>query len=259
VYYNQQGVSKRQFLSRLRRQVNRNSSILMRRKVYPSRLARLRPTEQRYLTNPVQRRIVSQLKSAYDSATFTVPNNGWAVRTICSGITQGPSSNLERIGDRINFQKIYGRLIVQSEDVDGTERWPITESNNGVIFRVVIVEDKQSNGNAATASQVFDTAFSTANTVQQFNNLSNTERFRILHDQIVNMAQGQFPGGMVEFYLKPNVITKYNVDATTGAVADILTGNILMFITCQYAASMPATGTVGLTVKSHIRLRFTDL
>lgn len=245
------------------RNANMARKLLKRRKATPgykrkwlsSAARQLTVNPPRYLRNPVRGRIISQLKFNQLTSEFSTENNVWNSLLLNDGIGVGTGQKNARSGDKIVVEKIMLRIVARSETPAGTETWPTTESNNVMIVRYVIVEDKQANGAAALSSDVFDTAFST---VQRFNNLGNRERFNILADRTVNYTQGHKAGGMEEFYIKKPVITTYDTTSTSGTISQIKTGSIYLFTTCMKAWGYVGSD-VGMTLQVASRIRYTDM
>lgn len=120
-------------------------------------------------------------------------------------------------------------------------------------IRFIVWLDKQSNGAAPLATDILETA-----DIYSFNNLANSQRFKILKDAFFDMGGvgGGAPSGAAyvlgasnetkNFYLKCSIPVEYN--GTTGALGEIRSNNIGCLL-----ISEANRGTIGYTC----RVRFT--
>lgn len=206
-------------------------------------------------------RIVAPLKWIdISDSNRTLNHNQWTVFHLNQGITRGVRVD-ERANDTIRMDKILCRFGLKNELADGTEIWPISESNRTQSLRMVVVYDDQTNGTALSPAQVLQDTFE-KNT--QYNNLSYRNRFKILLDQKYNFTQGQCTGGYIEHNLRPKLPTEYG-DVDGGAVADMTKGSVyIMFCAYQYSSVPNAQFPTNLNppcflVDSKFRIRFSDL
>ena len=122
------------------------------------------------------------------------------------------------------------------------------------MHRIVVYWDKQCNGAAATAAQLFD---SNGNTnITAFRNLENVGRFRILYDKVHTMSSlGEVAGTAIPRVKQFNMYKKVNIpldfSGATGAIAEIRSNNVGVLVFSQ--------NTAANVVMSYIaRVRYTD-
>ncbi len=126
---------------------------------------------------------------------------------------------------------------------------------NPDIVRVIVYLDKQCNGAAATVLGILETA-----DFQSFNNLANKGRFRILHDNNVDLNYAAMGGNgtthdtlgvnhSYQWYKSVNIPIEFDNSADDGTLATIRTNNIGVML-------VGVNGTAGFGSK--MRLRFTD-
>ncbi len=119
--------------------------------------------------------------------------------------------------------------------------------------RVILYVDKQCNGATIGTTDLLETA-----DFQSFNNLANSQRFRVLHDKVYAMnyragagdgtANDVAPFGInATFFKKCNIPIEY--DSTTGAITEIKSNNIGVLLISQ-------AGVAGF--ESQFRFRFSD-
>jgi len=226
-----------------------------KRKFNARPFSRLTVTPRRYLANPVQHRIISQLKYNQVQYESVLAHNAWSVFLLNSAIAVGTGQKNARSGDKICIEKILLRINCQSEDPAGTETWPLTVSNSAVTVRLVVVEDKQANGLTLASGDVFDAGFTS---IQNFNNLGNRERFRILEDRHVRFCQGAKNGGQEVFYLKPKILVNYDPTTTNGTLPTIKTGAVYLLATAfKHYAFVGSDNSFTINIAS--RIRYTDM
>lgn len=97
--------------------------------------------------------------------------------------------------------------------------------------RIIVYQDKQTNGAAATVTDILESA-----DWRSFNNLANSQRFRILHTEMLTFnvtAVGQSAAGtfatlertfMFDVYKKCNLELEFS--NTTGAITELKSNNI---------------------------------
>lgn len=128
-----------------------------------------------------------------------------------------------RIGRKVTVKAISIRLVIT---LNTTE----TASNTDDGLRVIVFLDKQTNGQAATVTDILKT-----NTYLSFNNLANKDRFRILSDKFIDIAcqAGAYDGSVAKFgvisktrsmHLKLNLPIEFS--GTTGAITELRSHNI---------------------------------
>jgi len=167
-----------------------------------------------------------------------VPNNGVINATI-NPIPQGAGQS-ERVGSKCILTNIMLRGAVN-----------IAAGQTGVFasdrVRAVLYLDKQSNGAAATVTDILTTA-----TIDSFNNLFNKDRFVILRDMYIDIssdfeAATAFSTETFQIYKTCRIPIEWS--GATGAMGEIRSNNVGLLFISESGAS---------TVEYVTRLRFED-
>lgn len=162
--------------------------------------------------------------------TFTTP-------ILLNGCIQGTEAT-QRLGRKIVMTSLYlkGRLSLA----------PTT--TGGGYVRIAIVYDKQANGAAPAATDVFLTDNNTSP-----NNLSNRDRFVKVVDMespVISVAgEYQVP---IEIFRKLGLETTFNT-GNAGTIGDITGGSLYLFI-----GRTSSFGVANPTFNSQCRIKFTD-
>ncbi len=176
-----------------------------------------------------------------DDATIATGVNVTAtVNIIPQGVTES-----DRVGRMCTIKSIGWRYRVSMPTI-------ATLSSDDTV-RVIMYLDKQANGATIGTTDLLETA-----DFQSFNNLSNSKRFRILHDKVYAMnyragggdgtANDAAPFGInATFFKKCNIPIEFS--STTGAIGEIRSNNIGVLLISE-------AGVAGFNSK--IRLRFSD-
>lgn len=139
-------------------------------------------------------------------------------------IPQGVTES-ERVGRKCTITKVMlrGRIDMNTTAV---------AADTATIMRLIIYEDKQANGQTATVTDILETA-----TEASFNNLSNSQRFRILMD---SRMPTQCPSGsgrgstdtlsygenVVPIFFAKDVKIPIEFSSTAGVIGEIRSSNI---------------------------------
>ncbi len=164
--------------------------------------------------------------------------------TIIQGVTES-----QRIGRKCTIRSINWRfnisLVSQVDSADPPK---------GDVVRILLYQDKQTNGAAATSTQILESA-----DFQSFNNLANKSRFRTLMDRTYTIdhtlaqTDGTNTGGYAEVNITDTLFKRVNIpieyDSTTGAITEVRSNNIGVL-------TISKNGTA--TFESKMRLRFSD-
>jgi len=173
----------------------------------------------------------------------TVAATGEVILPSVNLIPQGVTES-QRIGRKCIIRSISLRYVIQIK--------PTTNTNNtddGV--RLILFQDKQCNGTAATVTDLLKTA-----DYLSFNNLSNKERFKVLADKFVDVHSTAGGGSTATFgelgvtkslYIKCYIPIEFS--STTGAITEIRSNNIGVLLISDSAD----TACEGL-----VRVRFSD-
>ncbi len=176
-------------------------------------------------------------------AAGAVVQNTGSVNLIPQGTTE-----ITRIGRKCTIMKIGWRYRL-------TIPTTATAANTSDVVRILLYVDKQCNGATAVNTDILKTA-----DFQSFNNLANSQRFRILMDRTyaLRCPSGSGRGATDTLSYGNNVIVgkffkKCNIplefDDVNGALTEIRSNNIGVLICCAFGHSGFA---------SKMRLRFTD-
>lgn len=184
------------------------------------------------------------------AAAISAAGNILNLGTICV-VPQGAGPN-ERIGRKITVKMVQYRCNLTLNAVTGSAnpRQPET-------VRIIVYEDKQCNGVAATVLNILTTA-----TYDSFRNLTESNRFRILLDSTEDLnyaSAGVLAGPVwgangytksVANYMKCAVPIEYSNDFTTGVISTIRSNNIGVML----------IAAAGICVANHsFRIRYTDM
>ena len=163
-----------------------------------------------------------------------------------------------------NYNRIGRKIFMRSLQIRGAVNLTDTTAGTNVVFRMVIVYDKQSNGSAPTWANIMTSqniAGTTASDCFAMVNLDNRDRFVILRDKmfipgaIDNTATQTYamgPGTIVlNEYIPLKLETIYNA-GTAGTIGDITSGSLY----CFWIAN--ANNALGVTANVAFRVRFED-
>lgn len=181
-------------------------------------------------------------------AGATMPINSWSVSASLNGITQNTTEN-GRIGRKIWVKKISIKGTVQFNTQNNIA------TSVPAYYRLLLIQDRQANGAAATAGQIFEEPLSPFS----FLNLTNNRRFKILASfegclgptavSGSGGAEADWVGGGIAINKTKRVNIPIEFDGTTGAITEV-TSNNLMWAYCADAA--------GIAFDTNVRLRYLD-
>lgn len=180
------------------------------------------------------------------AANGTIFLNGSAEASILR-IPQGTGES-ERIGRKLTIRKIAWRYEIT---IDLQVAATLTDQT----IRVILYNDKQTNGTAATTTDILE-----QNDRFSFRNLTNSGRFRILYDKkhsisplIAASDAGVWTSGQrttcYKMYLD-NLNIPVEYAALDGAIVELRSNNINMLIMTKTAATT--------TFASTMRIRYSD-
>ena len=168
------------------------------------------------------------------ASTASVSAGALTLLTGCA-TGDGPSN---REGTQIYVKSIQVRTRIEFNAGDATA---------GAI-RMVLVQDKQSNGAAPNVSDIY--SIPVLNAIDALRNLNGRKRFKILSDNTWIVSQNGTPGYEYDIYLKKPITVQYNA-GNTGTVADIATNALYLLICSDQAANGPY-------VAFYSRVRYTE-
>lgn len=172
-----------------------------------------------------------ELKRHYDQYTENTINTTPAIQNL-NIIDQG-NAVTQRLGNQIKIMAHYFNAL-----------FSINASATNTKIRLMIVLDKQVNESTMTIGDLLrDT--SADDVLVSSMELDNSQRFRILFDQLIVLSQ-EFPSKSIKYYKKHNLPIKY--DANTSAVADQTSKALYMIV-----FSNESTNTPTITASSCIR------
>lgn len=162
------------------------------------------------------------------------------------GLTEG-NTDSTRIGNRITVKSVMLR---------GNVQLPVATDvlNTSQIARIIVYLDRQANGATAAVGDILASA-----DFRSFNNLDNSDRFRILAETTVDFElTGAVPTGAAysygevkrSFFLKAKLNLDFKYKGNAGSVADLSGNNIGVLVIC----SDDNIGTCGYIA----RVRYTD-
>ncbi len=180
------------------------------------------------------------LDDAVISQTGTVTGS---INLIAQGVTES-----QRIGRKCVIRSINWRFFMNLPEVAAAASPPQPDN-----VRVILFQDKQCNGAAATVTGILESA-----DWQSFNNLANKSRFRILMDRGYDLtyqsaigvsASSDWPAQVTSDTLFKTCNIPLEFDSTAGALTEIRSNNIGVLLMSQ-------NGVSGFGSK--FRLRFSD-
>ncbi len=163
-------------------------------------------------------------------------------------IVQGNSES-ERIGRKITLRSINIRGALKLNAAT-------TAASSANEFRIMIVQDTQTNGAIFAATQLLET-----DTIESFRNLANSSRFKVLKTKEISLnAGGAAPSGAALVFGEAHrrftmnipcaIPIEYDNSSTDGAITSVRSNNIYFCIQAE-----TATGT---TLSGTLRLRYSD-
>ncbi len=150
------------------------------------------------------------------------------VKNSCNLIAQGVTEST-RIGRVCNIRSIDFRYTIKllATTTDEAED----------VVRIIVYLDKQANGATATAADILEQV-----NIQGFNNLTNSGRFRFLHDRLFNLNATSGGGNgttdhtyshskSARFFKRCNIPIEFS--STAGAITEIRSNNIGILAICR--------------------------
>lgn len=189
-------------------------------------------------------------KKFHDKSFFLDPSGGttYALNAAFLDIAQGTTEST-RIGRRIRIWSVH---------VQGRFYHPgvTTQANASNVFKLVMLLDKQCNGAAPIATDLYE-----SDEIYSFRNLANSRRFKTLHEQVLPATAFAGSGSTfatgdvhipfrIDKRFKSGLEVEY--DSTTGAITEIKSNNLVLgFVT--------EDGITNTTALCKVRVRFTDI
>jgi len=174
---------------------------------------------------------VSEMKFKDTTRGYNVVPDTGVVDTNVVVIPQGDGES-ERVGRKCTIRSIYFKGSATLESATATN---LTDD----FIRLMVIQDKQTNGAAFTVGNVLVTANFLAH-----KNLENEKRFRVLSDQMINLnttvaldtgggdAGGERNRTWIK-YLRCNIPIEYDSSAATGAIATQRSNSIAVLAITQ--------------------------
>lgn len=162
---------------------------------------------------------------------------------LINGIGRGDDIN-QRNGREIVMKSVEVNFTLQVTPATGTAQ----------VHRVVIVYDRQTNGTALTAADVYGAG----PTILSVRNLENRKRFKVLMDRTYNLGAAVVQTVGAHNFIRDSFYRKLNHPVTfnsgnAGTVADITTGSMYVV----YIGSNAAGPTAG-SIVVQARIRYED-
>lgn len=209
-----------------------------RGKAFYTRGLKRQRTELREIIPVTPRGWVNPSRAEFKSIDTDIETNMASTGTLVllNGCSKGDDI-ANRTGRKINVKSIY---------LQGWVR-PNTTTPTTDFGRIMIIVDRSVNGSAPAVTDVLESADETA-----FRNLSNRNRFRIIHDEFVvagddDVAPFYSP---MRWYKKITIPTTFN-DGDAGTAADIVSNGVFLLHICKNT-------TNPMSIKLEVRVRFTD-
>ncbi len=189
-------------------------------------------------------RSTDQEQKFFDTTFDDTPiNDTLTVQTfqVLNNVAQGVE-NVSRIGQKILMKSIYWQLQFEKLATD--------VSLNGYV-RFIILLDRQPNSNLANWQTLLELPGTGNPAVEAFspNNLDQSKRYRVLHDQRIYFSKDNFEGRIAKGYRKLGMTTQY--DGVGGSISDISSNSLLFCATGHIT-----TGGAVPNVSGTIRLRY---
>ncbi len=181
-----------------------------------------------------------------DVTDAVVAAGGTIVQSSLVTIAQGTTEST-RIGRKVNIRGVYWKYTVDIPPASGGG------GGTGDTVRVILYQDKQTNGAAAGITDIVESA-----DYQSFYNLSNIGRFDILMDRThaLNPSAGAGNGTANDFgevthsyKFGTNKLIPIEYNSTTGALTEVRSNNLGVLL-------LGRAGVAGFTSK--MRIRYTD-
>ncbi len=160
---------------------------------------------------------------------------------VLNNVAQGVT-NASRIGQKLKMTSLYWQLAFEKTAAD--------TSPNGYI-RFIVLYDRQTNSALANWQTLLELSGS-GNPVTELmspNNLDQSKRYRVLHDQRLYFSKDFIEGRIAKRYIKLGMTTQF--DGVGGGIGDISTGSLLFMATGHIT-----TGGNVPVVSGVFRLRF---
>ncbi len=215
-----------------------------------------RPEKKFYDTN------ITDISLGAGGQALVAAGGGPALTTLTLvDIKQGVGEK-ERIGRKCTITNIYIRMFVEFKTFANTGS-SLTPLSGHESIRMILFWDKQCNGAAAAFTDILE-----ADSINSFRNLANNKRFVILYDKTrsfnakwVTSGDGAVNDEAVvhaEFKWKitKKVFIPIEYNNTTGALSEIRSNNIGLYVWCSQGARMQLAGAA--TAIGKIRIRFID-
>lgn len=193
---------------------------------------------------------------------FTVQIDSTPSFQLLNGIQVG-AAYFNRVGKRIKMKSVHiiGNLVASGV---------ATGAGTGEYLRLLLVYDRQTNGNVPVSTDVLgdrDNQGAAVTTSFSKQNLDNSDRFAILRDWRVAIPQNGTGGAtqqmqsisgqqesQLNWFVKLNGLeTVYKSSTNPAAIGDIATGSLLLM-----AVGSVAAGSNGYAFVGNSRLRFYD-
>lgn len=169
--------------------------------------------------------------------------------TICI-LPQGTGPS-QRLGRKVTLKTIHFKGCIKMAN---TTLAPATAD----MLRVIIYQDTQCNGTAATIATTADGLLQSAD-IFSFRNMENTGRYRFLYDKVRSIASmsGAYDGtndqfgenfASLRFNIKCNIPLEYS--ATTGVLTELRSNNVGL-------AAISQDGVV--QIEGNFRIRYSDM
>lgn len=208
---------------------------------------------------PKRRRVGALIKRALAGELKFVDTTVGLTASAVAGVVLSSSLNVIPEGNG-ESQRVGRKITIKRLGIRGSweNQLATTASNMDNRLRIVVYQDKQTNGAAATVTGILETA-----TIDSFRNLANQGRFRILFDKTIAVRNTETVNtntttftSVIEtrswsFFKALNIPIEYDNSLTTGVISTQRTNNIGIII-------LSATDAAPPQVAFTARVRYSD-
>lgn len=189
------------------------------------------PSQNRSLINPPYKRVAPEKKNVDVLGSVGLTNSaGWSEVDLLNGMAEGTDGAGQRIGRKIQMSSILLRYVTSS-------------TLGAQPFRVLIIYDKQSDGNLPGSANIVQDGLNFLSPM----NLNQSDRFVVIADEMINPNTQFTTTGTI--YRKLNLPVHYQ--SNTALITGMASGSV--YVLCG------ANGTIGSGIGYYSRIRYTDI
>ncbi len=175
----------------------------------------VRYRKRRNIVKRVRDLEVQTEKKFLDTSSGTLQPTTAGVLTLINGVVQGDTS-ITRDGDLVTWTSLYFQISLNA--------YTAGDHSN---VRVLIVQDKQTNGLAITMAKLFSLTTAILN-INSPLNLDNSFRYNVLCDKVFQINDNGKDNVHFKKYIKMQMRTRYN--AAQAGITEITTNSIFVIV-----------------------------